>query len=162
MGGKQEELTIGSLSRQTGVNIETIRYYERSGLMPEPPRSEGGHRLYRQEHRKRLFFIRRSRELGFSLEEIRALLGLVEGGGPDSPGANRDLQRRPEGGAPGGARIYTCGEVKALTEGHLAEVRKKIADLGKLERTLKEISSRCEGGTVPNCPIIEALSNEDS
>ena len=136
MDNKHSVLTIGGLSERAGVNIETIRYYERSGLMPDPPRTEGGHRLYRHAHLKRLVFIRRSRELGFSLEEIRVLLGLVDGGD------------------------YTCGEVKVLTDIHLVAVRRKIADLRKLEKTLKSISSRCEGGTVPECPIIDALFNE--
>lgn len=136
MNDKHLVLTIGALSKRTGVHIETIRYYERSGLMPDPPRTEGGHRLYRHEHLKRLAFIRRSRELGFSLEEIRALLELVDGGD------------------------YTCGEVKVLTDIHLVAVRRKIADLHKLEKTLKNISSRCEGGTVPECPLIDALLNE--
>lgn len=133
MNGKQQALTIGGLSRRTGVNVETIRYYEHRRLMPEPPRSEGGHRLYSQDHLKRLAFIRRCRELGFSLEEIRALLGLVDGGD------------------------YTCGEVKALTDRHLGAVRRKIADLRKLEKTLTDISSQCQGGNRPECPIIEAL-----
>src|SRR3546814_12169114 len=82
---------IGDLSGRTGVNIETIRYYERIGIMPEPPRSAGRQRVYDSGHIKRLAFIRRSRELGFSLDEVRALLTLVEGGD------------------------YTCGEVHALT-----------------------------------------------
>src|SRR3546814_908405 len=71
---------IGTLSGRTGVNIETIRYYERIGVMPKPPRSVGGQRVYDAGHLKRLAFIRRSRELGFSLDEIRALLRLVDGG----------------------------------------------------------------------------------
>jgi MerR family mercuric resistance operon transcriptional regulator len=138
MSEKRQALTIGALSKRAGVNIETTRYYERSGLMPEPPRSEGGHRLYSRDHLKRLAFIRRSRELGFSLEEIRALLRLVDGGD------------------------YTCGEVKALTDRHLKDVRQKIADLRRLERTLGEISSQCEGGAVPECLIIEALFDDAS
>ena len=133
MGETQQNLTIGALSRQASVPIETIRYYERCSLMPKPPRSGGGHRLYNRDHLKRLIFIRRSRELGFSLEEIQALLGLVDGSS------------------------YTCGEVKALTDQHLADVRQKITDLRRLEKTLKEISSQCEGGAVPECPIIEGL-----
>ena len=72
-------MTIGPLSEKTGCHIETIRYYERIGIMPSPPRTEGGHRVYREEHLKRLTFIRRSRELGFTLEEIRNLLLLVDG-----------------------------------------------------------------------------------
>ena len=73
---RAKSLAIGALSRDTGVHIETIRYYERIGLLPEPPRSQGRHRVYNDGHRQRLVFIRRSRELGFSLDEIRVLLGL--------------------------------------------------------------------------------------
>ena len=125
--------TIGALSKGTGCHIETIRYYERIGLMPKPPRSPGGHRLYEEDHLRRLTFIRRSRELGFTLEEVRGLLRLVDGGS------------------------YTCAEVKALTLDHAAEVRRKVADLRKLERVLKEMAAECDGGEVPDCPIIDAL-----
>lgn len=124
---------IGALSTQTRVNIETIRYYEREGLLPHPPRTAGGHRSYSEDHLKRLTFIRRSRELGFSLAEIRVLLALVDGGS------------------------YTCGEVKALTLEHAESVRSKISDLRRIKRILLDISSRCEGGAVPECPIIDAL-----
>ena len=75
-------LTIGAISRRTGVNIETIRFYERVGILPKPPRSAGGHRIYSQEQLRRLGFVRRSRELGFSLDEVRGLLQLVDGGRP--------------------------------------------------------------------------------
>lgn len=126
-------ITIGELSKQTGCHIETIRYYERIGLLARPPRTEGGHRIYDNEQLKRLVFIRRSRELGFSLEEIRTLLRLVDG------------------------KRYTCQEVKRLTDRHLADVTKKISDLRKLQKTLRTISSQCEGGLVPDCPIIDAL-----
>lgn len=126
-------LGIGILSRRSGCNIETIRYYERISLMPEPPRTPGGHRSYSNLHERRLVFIRRCRELGFSVEEIRVLLGLVDGGG------------------------YTCGEVKAVTDRHLDDVRRKVADLRKLERTLKKMSAACAGGQVPECPIIDTL-----
>ena len=125
--------TIGVLSKGTGCNIETIRYYERIRLMPKPPRSPGGHRLYEDDHLRRLTFIRRSRELGFTLEEVRGLLRLVDGGS------------------------YTCAEVKTLTLDHAAEVRRKVADLRKLERVLREMAAECEGGEVPECPIIDAL-----
>ncbi len=125
--------TIGALSKGTGCHIETIRYYERIGLMPKPPRSPGGHRLYQDDHLRRLTFIRRSRELGFTLEEVRGLLRLVDGGS------------------------YTCAEVKTLTLDHAAEVRRKVADLRKLERVLKEMAAECEGGEVPECPIIDTL-----
>ncbi len=124
---------IGALSKQTGVIIETIRYYEHEGLMPAPPRTSGGHRSYSEDHLKRLTFIRRSRELGFSMAEIRGLLALVDGGS------------------------YTCGEVKSLTLEHAESVRSKISDLRRIRRILLDISSRCEGGSVPECPIIDVL-----
>jgi MerR family transcriptional regulator, mercuric resistance operon regulatory protein len=113
--------------------VETIRYYEREGLLPSAPRTAGGHRVFGEAHLRRLLFIRRSRELGFSGTEVRALLGLVDGG-------------------------YTCGQVRDLTLRHLASVRAKIADLRRLEKTLIAISSKCEGDDVPDCPIVEALS----
>jgi len=125
--------TIGSLSRDTGCNIETIRYYERIGLMPKPPRSKGGHRLYEKDHLKRLSFIRRTRDLGFTLEEVRGLLRMIDG------------------------HDYTCVEVKVLTLNHLQEVQQKIADLRRLEKVLKTMAAECEGGNVPDCPIIDAL-----
>lgn len=78
MSEGHHQRTIGKLSDETSVNIETIRYYEKIGLLPAPPRSEGGHRLYSHQHRVRLVFVRRGRELGFSLAEIRALLTLVD------------------------------------------------------------------------------------
>lgn len=126
-------LTIGALSKRTGVNIETIRFYERIGILPEPPRTEGGHRAYGRRHLKRLSFVRRSRELGFSLDEVRGLLRLVDGG------------------------RYTCAEVKAITLDHLADVRRKIADLRRLERSLADVAGKCGGGKVPDCPVIDAL-----
>lgn len=126
-------MTIGSLSKGTGCKIETIRYYERVGLLPAPPRSAGGHRLYGEDHLRRLVFVRRSRALGFGLDEVRVLLGLVDGG------------------------AVTCAEVKAVTLGHLAEVRRKLADLKRLEGVLAEMAAQCEGGQVPDCPVIDAL-----
>lgn len=126
--------TIGALSESTGVNIETIRYYERIGLLPAPPRSAGRHRLYEDTHRQRLTFIRRARELGFSLDEVRALLGLV------------------------GKHGLACDEVKTLADEHIAEVRQKIRDLRRLERVLTDLAARCRPGRVPECPILEALS----
>jgi MerR family mercuric resistance operon transcriptional regulator len=126
-------LTIGVLSKNTGCHIETIRYYERIGLLPAPPRSAGGHRLYGEAHLKRLTFVRRGRELGFTLDDIRGLLGLVDGG------------------------EYTCAEVKALTLDHLGEVRRKLADLRRLEKVLKDMAAQCDGGAVPDCPVIDAL-----
>jgi MerR family mercuric resistance operon transcriptional regulator len=129
----KRDFSIGELSHRSGVNIETARYYEKIGLLPPPPRTEGGHRLYSDDHLKRLTFIRRSRELGFTLDKIRNLLGLVEGG-------------------------YTCGEVRDAALMHLKDIRRKIADLRRMERTLAETAARCEGGTTPECPIIDVLS----
>jgi len=130
---RAERYSIGQLGEQAGVNFETVRYYERIGLMPKPPRTSGGHRVYDRVHLKRLGFIRRSRELGFSLDEIRALLSLVDGGD------------------------YTCGEVRDLTLAHLAEVRGKIADLRRLERSLRAMADECTGDQVPECPVIDVL-----
>jgi len=124
----------GELAQQSGCNIETVRFYEKQGLLPAPPRSAGGHRDYALEHLKRLTFIRRSRELGFTLEEVRRLLTLVDGS--DS----------------------TCAEVRAMTLEHLADVRRKIADLEMLAQVLEDMAAQCEGDAVPVCPVIEALS----
>ena len=126
-------LPIGEASRRTGVNIETIRYYERIGVMPDPARTQAGHRAYTLEQIKRLAFIKRSRKLGFSLAEIRALLALVDAG------------------------ATTCAEVHHMTTEHLANVRHKIADLRTMERVLKDMAAECSRGDVPQCPIIDAL-----
>jgi len=133
MVGGVREFSIGQLSKRANCKVETIRYYEKVGLIPPPPRSAGGHRLYDGRHAQRIGFIRRSRELGFSLDEIRILLRLADGG------------------------EYNCGKVKAVTLHHLDGVKAKIRDLKSLERTLTTISDGCEGGIAPNCPSIEAL-----
>lgn len=129
-------LSRGTLALLSGVNGETIRYYEKIGLMPDPVRSAGGHRIYEQPQLKRLSFIRRSRELGFSLKEIRGLLGLVDGGD------------------------YTCAEVRDRTLVHLSDVAQKIADLQKMQRTLDSMASKCVGGQVPDCPIVDELFSD--
>ena len=123
----------GELAERSSCNIETVRFYERQGLLPAPPRTAGGHRDYAPEHLKRLTFIRRSRELGFKLHEVRSLLTLVDGSN------------------------WTCAEVRAITLEHLADVRRKIADLQRLARTLQDMAAQCEGGAVPECPIVDAL-----
>lgn len=130
---KQKRPTIGHVSEVTGCNIETIRYYERIGLLPNPPRSDGGFRLYGDEHIKRLNFIRRSRKLGFHLDEVRGLLSLVD------------------------TNTHTCAQVKSITVNHLHEIEQKIADLTKLKKVLTDMASQCEGEKVPLCPIIDAL-----
>jgi len=133
MQNQRRELTIGRLSEATRVKVETIRYYEKEGLLPAPPRSEGGHRLYSPSLVKRLFFVRRGRELGFTLNEIRALLELVDG------------------------ETYTCAEVKAITLAHADDVKRKITDLRKLEKGLRTMAAECDGGDVPECPVLDIL-----
>ena len=105
MAEKKLDLTRGALAKATDVNIETIRYYEKIGLMPDPVRTGAGYRVYDETDLKRLLFIRRCRELGFSLDEVRGLFGLVDGG------------------------AYTCAEVRDLSIVHLGDVRQKIRDL---------------------------------
>ncbi len=126
-------LSIGELSKQSDVNIETIRYYEKIGVMPAPGRSVGGYRIYGPDHLKRLSFVRRGRQLGFSLDEIRGLLRLVDG------------------------HAHTCAEVQALTLNHLAEIRRKIADLKRLQRVMAEMAAQCSGEQAPECAVIDAL-----
>ncbi|MFQ5565119.1 MAG: helix-turn-helix domain-containing protein [Paracoccaceae bacterium] len=125
--------TIGEMSRRTGVNIETIRYYERVGVMPKPRRTEGGHRAYDHDQLKRLHFVRRSRQLGFSLNEVRAMLRLVDDG------------------------ALTCGEIHAMTMDHLADIKQKVSDLQRLETALGLMAAECSRGDIPDCPIIETL-----
>lgn len=117
MADKKRDILRGALAKETGVNIETIRYYEKIGLMPDPLRTGAGYRVYDASDLKRLLFIRRCRELGFSLDDLRGLLGLVDG------------------------CDYTCAQVRDLTIVHLGDVRQKIRDLRKMERTLKEMVS---------------------
>lgn len=131
----QQFLKRGALAKVVGCNLETIRYYEKICLMPLPGRTSSGHRLYTQEDQARLRFILRCRELGFSIEEIRSLLGLVDTGD------------------------YSCAEINKLAVIHLASIRQKIADLRKLERTLKTVSDKCTKGDTPDCPVITALSS---
>ena len=131
--GRVKGLQRGELAKRTGSNLETVRYYEKIGLMPEPPRTPGGHRAYNAAHEERLRFIRRARELGFGIEEIRGLLTLVD------------------------RHAVTCAEVQEMTLHHLIDVRAKIADLRRLERTLAATVAACSGDEVPNCPVIDAL-----
>jgi MerR family mercuric resistance operon transcriptional regulator len=128
-------LQRAALARATNCNLETIRYYETIGVMPDPPRTAAGYRVYDDGHVRRLRFILRARALGFSIEEIRALLQLLDGGN------------------------QTCAEVKARTEQHLADVRAKIADLQRIERVLATTAASCSGDDAPDCPIIEALAS---
>ncbi len=137
-GSRAETLAIGELSRLTGVNIETIRYYERIKMLPAPPRAANGRRVYGAMELRILVFIRRSRELGFSPGDIRALLRL---------------------GAPGTA---SCSEVKEIAGHHLEEIRSKLADLKKLERLLAKTVARCSGKKAPDCPVLDILDIQRS
>ena len=125
---------IGELGRLTGTKVETIRFYERIGLLAAPARTAGNYRAYGREHLGRLSFIRRSRDLGFSLDQVRALLDLSDDRG------------RP------------CEAVDAIAKDHLAEVDRKLADLRALRRELASMIDQCRCGTVADCRIIEALS----
>jgi MerR family transcriptional regulator, mercuric resistance operon regulatory protein len=126
-------MPIGELSRLTGVNIETIRYYEKIRMLKPPPRTEGGRRVYGAAETRLLAFIRRGRELGFGLDDIRAMLAL---------------------GAPGKA---SCTDVREIAAHHLDDIRSKIADLRKLERLLAKTIAKCSGNRVPDCPVLEIL-----
>lgn len=130
-------MAIGELSRRTGVNIETVRYYERIGLLGAPARI-GRYRRYRPEDERRLTFVRRSRDLGFSLEKVRALLELAD------------------------HRERCCGKVRELALDHLAEVKRKVADLKRLEGVLGAMAASCADGSLPECPLIEALFDDPS
>jgi MerR family mercuric resistance operon transcriptional regulator len=136
---RNAEIRIGELSRRTGCNIETIRYYERISLLPSPPRSASRYRLYEVGDVHRLTFVRRARELGFSLDEVRALLALSADSGKE-----------------------ICIEVRELAVAHLADVRAKIADLSAMESVLADAVRRCDAGEPPGCPLIDALSAAES
>jgi len=127
--------TIGRLSEEAGVHIETIRYYERIGLIPKPPRSAGGRRLYDTPAAERLRFIRRARDLGFPLDDVRSMLGL--GAGP-----------------------MNCGEIFEIAARHRMDVRRRISDLRRLERRLHEMMKACSRDAVPNCALFEALTGD--
>jgi len=128
-------LKRGDVARQTGCNLETIRYYEKIGLPLEPPRNSNSYRIYDDTNVRRLRFILRGRELGFSIEDIRGLLMLVDGG------------------------TQVCAEVKARTEHHLADVRAKITDLRRIEAILARTAAQCMGDKASDCPVLEALDS---
>jgi MerR family transcriptional regulator, mercuric resistance operon regulatory protein len=133
---REGSLSIGALSQQTGVHIETIRYYERIKMLATPPRTAGGRRVYGERHRRTLGFIRRARDLGFSLDEIRALMDL------DGPGR------------------ASCEEVRTIASLHLANVRAKLADLARLEAVLSEAVGQCAANISPVCPVLGILDTE--
>lgn len=130
---RPQPLTRKRLADAAGCNIETVRYYESVALMPEPDRGANGYRLYRSDDVRRLGFILRARRLGLTIEDVRGLLALVDG------------------------ERVTCAQVRAATLDHLAAVRERITDLQRLERTLANVSARCSGDAVPDCPVIDTL-----
>ena len=126
-------ITRGQLAKQTGCNAETIRYYEKIGMMPDPPRSPSGYRYYDESHVSRLRFVMQGRALGFSIEDIKSLLGLVD----------RDA--------------VSCGEVEKLANTHLLLVRQKISELNRIADVLSSTVNACSGKNVPECPLIDSL-----
>ncbi|MGA3188211.1 MAG: helix-turn-helix domain-containing protein [Bryobacteraceae bacterium] len=134
MNGKNQ-IGIGDLAKATGTKVVTVRYYEQIGLLPLPSRTAGNYRVYRNEHMGRLRFIRRCRDLGFTLDQIRDLLRLSS--------------RKDE----------ECAEVDRITARHLNEIEQKIADLKRLATELRHLNNCCQGkGIIADCRIIEALS----
>ena len=127
-------LTIGDLARATNTKVVTIRYYEKVGLLPPASRTAGNYRAYEQHDIDRLRFVRRCRDLGFTLNQIRDLLGLA------------------------GQQDQDCAKVDRIALEHLAAVERKIGDLQRLADELRRINTQCEGGTIADCRIIEALS----
>lgn len=125
------DLTIAAVAQNAGVGVETVRYYERRGLIQQPQKLNGAYRRYGSEHVKRIRFVKRAQELGFSLEEIETLLGLQDG-------ANRV-------------------EVRRVAAARREQIRARIADLRRMERVLTHLLDECEAGKTPRCPIIETL-----
>ncbi|GLS05897.1 MerR family transcriptional regulator [Chitiniphilus shinanonensis] len=128
--------TIGALGKAAGVNLETVRYYERIGLLPAPPRSDGGYRRYDGTAVQRLRFIRRGRELGFGIDEIRTLLQLADH--PQQP----------------------CDAADRLAQRHLAEVEAKIADLQAMRDVLARLAD-CHSRSAEHCRLLETLEQRD-
>lgn len=134
---KMESLTIGHLAREADVNLETVRYYERKGLLHKPPRSASGYRLFPVEAARRLRFIRRAQELGFSLREIRELLSLRM------------------------SRTTTSAEIRTRAKAKIGDIEAKIRSLESMKRTLRKLTKVCPGcGPVAQCPILESLDGE--
>lgn len=131
----KETYTRGALAVECGVNLETIRYYEKQGLMPDPPRTAAGYRCYSHDHLKRLKFIQWSKELGFSNAQIADLLVMVDGG-------------------------YSCDEVQRVALANARVIASKIADLSKMKQELELMAAKCSGGPTPNCAIIDRLLEE--
>jgi DNA-binding transcriptional MerR regulator len=128
-------LSIGDLALSVGTKVETIRYYEKVGILPPPARTSGNHRVYTQAHADRLAFVRHSRELGFPIDAIRTMLTMA-----DDPGRS-------------------CATVDAIARDHLAAVRSRIARLQALEAELARMVDECGQGRVGDCRVIEVLAD---
>lgn len=126
-------LTIGQLARQTGTKAETIRYYEKIGLLQPPLRSDGNYRYYSAQDQRRLSFVRRARELGFSIEQIRELIALGE------------------------QREHECSSVDDVVRAHITDIARRIRDLQALQGELERMIGNCPGGRVADCRVLEAL-----
>lgn len=132
-----EQLTTGEVAEHAGVNIQTVRYYERRGLLPEPPRLASGYRQYDADHVSRIRFIKRAQELGFTLAEVEELLS---------------LRADPQG---------ERAQVRSRTVEKIREIERKIDDLGRIKGTLLELVDACDGhGSTRECPILHALESE--
>ncbi len=133
-----DTLTSGELAKIAGVNVETLRFYERKGLLPKPPRRVSGYREYPPESVARIRFIKRAKELGFTLREIKELLALRV------------------------TRGTTCADVRERAQDKVLDTQQKIADLQAIEKALKKLVSTCRGrGPANQCPILEHLDNEE-
>ncbi len=127
-------LKIGEVAERGGVNLQTIRYYEREGLLPKPPRRESGYRMFPESTIRQVLFIRRAQELGFTLAEIKELLSL-----------RIDSQKE-------------CGDVKRLADAKIADIEKKIRSLEAMKRVLTRLAHSCpESGPSTDCPILESI-----
>lgn len=133
MATGQRGYSIGTLAGRAGCGVETVRYYERIGLLPRPPRSAGGRRVYGGDDLRRLNLIREMRGLGFPLADVRTFLRLLDSG------------------------RYGCRDIRDMADRHLAHLRARIAALTRLEASLSDMAGQCRGGTEPDCPIVEAL-----
>lgn len=134
-----KSLSIGHLAREAGVNLETVRYYERRGLLQRPPRSASGYRLFPEETVRRLRFIRRAQELGFSLGEIQELLSLRV------------------------SRRTTSADIRARAEAKIADIEAKVKSLESMKKTLRKLTRVCDGCVpVSKCPILESLGGEEA
>ncbi|HYJ53657.1 MAG TPA: helix-turn-helix domain-containing protein [Allosphingosinicella sp.] len=130
-------LKIGALARATGTTPETIRYYERTGLLPKPARTDGNYRDFSAEHLRRLSFIRHARGLGFDIADIRSLAALADD--PDQD----------------------CAQADRIASGHLDAVERKIEQLARLRNELRHMVAQCRGGSVATCRILHVLSDHD-